>query len=343
MNVYGRTIPTLGIGTVAVDLPYKKQGLAKQLLQHFLKEAVDKNCPLTHLYPFKPDFYRRMGFGFGPQLNVFHFAPAQLPFFKDAERAAALSDKDLPRVKDCYKRWAESTHGACHKQDYEFRFLKMEDTETIGVYLAGELEGYMSFQMKQAHGDSFLQHNLHVTNWCANSTEAFQALINFLHNQKDQVKNIVFPTFHDTFAFLLDDPRRTNHDLIFNIYHETHRRGTGVMYRIVDFPLFLNYLKDYSFSTDDLTIAFEVSDSFMDEKPSDYAVHFSGSGTQFVEGYEADASIKLDVAELSSLFMGCVTLEELLFLGKAEASGERVEAAKRVFSNPVKPENWSFI
>ncbi len=345
MNVYQQTVPSMGIGTVAVDLPYKKQGLAKQIIQHFINKAKENNCPITHLYPFRPDFYRRMGFGFGPQLNVFQFGPEQLPSFSDASAVSALGEENVKEVQDCYNRWAEKTHGACDKEDYEYRFLGMEDTQTVGTYMDGKLEGYMSFKMNQQAKDTFLQHDLHITGWFANSTDAFQSLMNFLHNQKDQVRSITFPTFNDTFAFLLDDPRHTNKDLIFNIYHETHRRGTGVMYRITDVPLFFKYMEDHSYSANSIKINFAITDSFMNTDVMDCCAHFTPRGVTLADKEEADVTVNIDIAELSSLLMGCVTLEELIFVGKASPDGpaKAIQTAKEVFSNPVKPENWSFI
>ena len=68
-----------GVGGVAVDLRHKKERVAADMIRFFLDYYRDKGAPLTALYPFRPDFYHRMGFGFGVKLNRYSFPPAALP------------------------------------------------------------------------------------------------------------------------------------------------------------------------------------------------------------------------------------------------------------------------
>lgn len=342
MNVYQKRMHTRGIGTLGVDLPYKKLGVAKKMIQHFITEAKNDGYPLVHLYPFKPHFYRQMGFGFGPQLNVFQLAPSQFPSFDEAPNYTPLQKEDKEEIMRCYHEWSETTHGALEKQAYEFRHVEMENTHVIGCRINNKLLGYMIYQFNQKENDNFLQHDLHITDWVAHTPDAFRSLIRFLHNQKDQVRSVVFPTFNDEFVYLLDDPTHQSNDLIFRIYHETHRRGTGAMYRIVNIPKFIESIHDHSFSDESVIIDFEVKDSLMEQETYKYTCEFNSKGTQLVEAGQSSVHVSLDIADFSSLLMGCVTLENLIFIGKAEAKGE-VDRAKRVFSAPEKPENWTFI
>ncbi|MFD2922848.1 GNAT family N-acetyltransferase [Halobacillus naozhouensis] len=341
MNVYGKTVPTLGVGTLAVDLPYKKQGIAKRLVKHGIEQAKQEGSPLVHLYPFRPDFYRKMGFGFGPQLSLHQFSPGQLPCFDHTTTASRLEDQR--EIMDFYNNWAEQTHGACHKADYEFRHVNMEHTDVIGCRINGKLKGYMIFEYKQQPHDTFLKHDLHITDWFTQSDEAFQSLINFLHNQKDQVRSIVFPTYEDSLAFLMDDPRNVTEDLIFRMYHETHKRGTGVMYRIVDLPLFMNFVSDHSFGKESITVHFEVEDTLMKTEQITYSYRFEEGKPVACDSRDEGVQITIDIADLSSLLMGCVSLSTLLRFKRAKISGQNnmTAQAKRLFDSPQKPENWS--
>ncbi|WP_163527505.1 GNAT family N-acetyltransferase [Halobacillus ihumii] len=341
MNVYGQTIPTKGIGTLAVDLPYKKQGIAKRLVKHTIEQAKQDGNPLVHLYPFRPDFYRKMGFGFGPQLSLYQFSPGQLPYFDDTPAATRIEDQE--EVMDFYNDWAEQTHGACHKADYEFRHIPMEHTDVIGCRINDKLEGYMIFECRRKQNDTFLKHDLHITDWFTQSDEAFQSLINFLHNQKDQVRSIVFPTYDDSLAFLLDDPRNVTEDLIFRMYHETHKRGTGVMYRIVDLPLFMNYISDHSFGLESMTVHFEVEDTLMKTEQTTYSYRFEEGKPKVCDSRDDGIQLTIDIADLSSLLMGCVQLSTLVRFKRAEVHGpdNMRSQVKRLFDSPKKPENWS--
>lgn len=54
-----------GVGMVATDLTHKKQGVAKALIGAFLAHYRARGATMTILHPFRHDFYRRMGWGYG--------------------------------------------------------------------------------------------------------------------------------------------------------------------------------------------------------------------------------------------------------------------------------------
>jgi predicted acetyltransferase len=64
-----------GVGGVAVDLRHKKEKIAAELIRFFLHHYREKGACLTELYPFRPDFYKQMGYGFGTKMN--HYSPEQ--------------------------------------------------------------------------------------------------------------------------------------------------------------------------------------------------------------------------------------------------------------------------
>jgi predicted acetyltransferase len=69
VNLFSRMCPAGGLGLVAVDLLHKKEKVAKEMLEFFLDHYYGRDFPLTMLYPFRPDFYKKMGFGFGTKVN----------------------------------------------------------------------------------------------------------------------------------------------------------------------------------------------------------------------------------------------------------------------------------
>lgn len=341
MNIYGQTLPTTGVGTLAVDLPYKKRGIAKQMITHAIEKSKGEGYALIQLYPFRPDFYRKMGFGFGPQLNVFRFSAEQVPYDSEAEPVLRLDGNNLEEIMRCYHDWSEDTHGSFDKQEYEFRHISAAHTHTVGCRVNGQLKGYLVYEMK--HHQDF-NHDMKILDWFTTSNEAFQSLLNFLHQQKDQVHSIIFPTFDDDFAFLLNDPRHQSERLIHRIYHETHERGTGLMYRILNVPLFMTYIEDHSFGQQTVGINFEVSDSLMNANET-YSFQFTnGKPTVNDAPLKHGITLSLEIADLSSLLMGCISLEKLLKYNKVTASGDSDEIAKAIelFGHPQKPVSWTF-
>lgn len=333
MNVYGTKVPAAGIGTVAVDLPDKKQGLAKQIVQRFLSDAREDGKIVTHLYPFHPSFYKRMGFGLGPRLSTYHFHPSQLPEYKETLFIEELEVNHKEEVQDCYHTWAARTHGATEIPEYGFSFLEKEHLHTFGVRKDGVLEGYLTFEFKS--GKHFLQNDLHVTNFFYTTKEAYRTLVQFLHNQKDQVRSVYFPTFDQDFAHILSDPVHLDEKLIFSIYHKVSEEGKGLMYRIVDIPAFLDQLGDVSFGSETVRIGWEVTDTFLNETYD--AVWQFTDGKPALTQKDAEVNVELDIASFSSLMMGCVTLQSLLKSGAAVSDG-RVE----LFQQWKQPESWTF-
>jgi predicted acetyltransferase len=79
MNLRGARIRAGGVGLVAVHLLHKKEHVAREMVEFFLRNCRERGMPLALLYPFRPDFYRQMGFGYGTKLNRYRFSPAGLP------------------------------------------------------------------------------------------------------------------------------------------------------------------------------------------------------------------------------------------------------------------------
>nr|NIV36534.1 GNAT family N-acetyltransferase [Anaerolineae bacterium] len=75
-NFHQARILVGGIGQVAVALPHKKEHVAKEMMRYFLRHYRDRAAPLTALYPFRPDFYRKMGFGYGTSMNQYRVRPS---------------------------------------------------------------------------------------------------------------------------------------------------------------------------------------------------------------------------------------------------------------------------
>ncbi|MCA0972033.1 GNAT family N-acetyltransferase [Halobacillus litoralis] len=340
-NVYGTAVKAAGIGTVAVDLVNKKQGHAKRLIQKFLLDARSNGRPLAQLYPFQPSFYKKMGFGLGPKLETYRFHPSQLPTVENGLKGVVLGEGDEEEVSRCYHQWSRQTHGACDKPEYEFAFLKKEDHHAIGVRENGVLTGYVNFQFEQQPGDHFLQNDLIVRNFISTSVKAYRSLLAILHNQKDQVRSILFPTFDEGFSMVLDDPTHTDADIIFGIYHKTSEAGRGLMYRIIDVDRFRDEVKDHSFGTETVRIGWTIHDSLLEETYE--AVWQFDNGRPQKTDQPADVNLSLGIGEFSSLMMGCLTLRDLVYRGSVEEQDrEAFRTALDLFSQPTKPESWSF-
>ncbi|WP_281659186.1 GNAT family N-acetyltransferase [Halobacillus sp. Cin3] len=333
IQVYDRKVEGAGIGTVAVDLPYKKQGHAKQIITKFLLDARKDGRIVTHLYPFQPSFYQKMGFGIGPELSVYQFHPAHLPSFESSLDVQMLTADHIEDVHTCYQTWAGRIHGATDIPPYGFTFLEKPEQHTIGVRNKGRLEGYMTFEFEA--GGHFLENDLHIKNFFYTTKEAYQTLVTQLHNQKDQVQSVRFPTFDEDFSFTLHNPVHVENHLIHSIYHKTAEQGRGLMYRIMNIPAFLDAVTYHSFGRDTIRVGWTVKDSLLGETYEGVWQFAAGRPSPTKE--EAEVHIELDIGSFSSLMMGCVSLQSLEKSGRATVS-KPVD----LFNHPEKPQCWTF-
>ena len=79
VNVRGTIVPACGIGAIAVGLSHQKHGVAKELMQFYHRHFCEKDYALSILWPFRPDFYRKMGYGFGAKTHRYTVLPSSLP------------------------------------------------------------------------------------------------------------------------------------------------------------------------------------------------------------------------------------------------------------------------
>ena len=71
MKLLSTTTLAGGVGLVATSLTNKKQGVCKDMITFFLEHYRKKGAPIALLHAFRPDFYRKMGFGFGVKNNQY--------------------------------------------------------------------------------------------------------------------------------------------------------------------------------------------------------------------------------------------------------------------------------
>ncbi len=104
MQMFETRIPAGGLGMVAVHLAHKKEKVAKELMTFFLDWCREHEAYLAVLYPFRPDFYKRMGFGLGSQIHQYRLRPDSFPKGSSKSRVALLGEADREAAAACYDR-----------------------------------------------------------------------------------------------------------------------------------------------------------------------------------------------------------------------------------------------
>ncbi len=340
MNLFGHKVLAGGVGTVAVEFLHKKEGVAKEMMQFYLNHYHERKAPLLVLWPFRPDFYRKMGFGLGARINQYCAKPHSFPATGSKEHARYLTADDIPALNDCYNRYVDTTTGMIEELEINWRaFFKPTSTmKLVGYEKDGRLQAYLLFQFSPGESGSWLDNKVDVVECIYENREALAGLAAFLHTQFDQIERIVFSTSDDSFYYILEDPRNGTRNVMRPVYHESNVCGVGIMYRVLDLERILAILKDHDFNGQSCRLKLVLRDSFFPENDGPRVIHFQNGRARLVSGDEYDVEVTMDVADFSSMFMGAVTFEKLYEYRLADISDPGyIGAVNRIFYREHKP------
>ncbi|MFX1537262.1 MAG: enhanced intracellular survival protein Eis [Promethearchaeota archaeon] len=337
MNFSSKKIRVMGVGAVAVDLLYKKEKVCKEMISYFHKHCKDNGVYVSILYPFRSDFYKKMGYGYGTKMNRYQFRPHNLPRGKSKSNIRYLQKEDTKTVLDCYNRYVERTHGMILRTErYIMRLIVNPKLKAVVYLKEGQCYGYLVFKFEDAKKDNWILNNIVIHEFIYENAEALAELSTFLHTQDDQIHRIIFSTQEENFHFLLKDPRNDSYH-IFRTSQETNQQGIGLMYRVLDTEEFFKQLSDHNFSNQTCKLKLSITDTFLPENHRSIIVHFE-NGKAKVKKDEFEVEISLSVAEFSSLVMGVITFKELYQYGLVKISAPTyVEIINNIFLAKEKP------
>jgi len=339
MKLHGARLLVGGVGGVAVDLRHKKERVAADMIRFYLDYYRRKNAALTALYPFRPDFYRRMGFGYGVKLNRYSFAPSSLPAGGEGQRVDFLSAADRAGVAACYERFLERTNGLFQMPPHVLDALFADTNQRIvGYHRNGELRGYLVFRFEPAPGENWLVNDIQLRALIYDDTEALSALLGFLRKQADQVGRVIYETQDDAFHHLLNDPRDGSDRLLAGLWHEVNSQGVGIMYRVIDVSRLFALLAERDFGGVSARVGLNISDTFLPENGGRYVLAVEAGRAMLTDGGAADVDLSLDIADFSSLVVGAVDFNRLHAYGRATLSDDaHAPLVDRLFRVELRP------
>lgn len=333
MNYHGRFIRAGGVGGVWVDFLHKKQGVAKDLITHFLDYCEQSGACMALLYPFRPDFYRKMGFGYGAKAERYSFAPASLPQSDGPHGVVYLTEEDAPSLQTFRDRMAAMRHGhiKMHAAERNGTFATHGPRMTIvGCKVNGELRGYMTYGFKR-HENNFVKNDMVIRDWLCDGPETMLRFCAFLRSQADQINRIIFSTQDEGFHFLLDDVRDGSDNMIPSVYHQSNTAGVGLMYRIVNAREFFKATATRCFNYQTLELVLHVTDTFRPANAGTYYIRFRDGMASLSDSPVNGIELTIDIADLSALLMGSVSIEILHRYGRAKVNASDVPMLSELF------------
>lgn len=304
INVHGVIVKAGGVANVFVDLLHKKEHIAKELMEHFHTHYRVQGALLAALYPFRPDFYRRMGYGYGRKLNQYKIRPGDLPH-GDKAGVDYLTPADAYEATECYNRYARATHGMVLKPEAAVTRL-IQRNKVIGYRHSGGIEALAKIKFEKVRTDNSLLQNIIVNYLINENPKALRAILSFLGSQLDQVDRIVFETSDDNLHFLTSDLRDGEQGMYYTCW-ETNRQALGIMYRVLDTQRLFEVLSGHDFNSGSLRLKLTIRDSFLPENQVSTLIQFKGGESKVLDKGRHDVEITIDVEWFSSLIMGSST------------------------------------
>ncbi|MBS4538790.1 GNAT family N-acetyltransferase [Clostridium sp. D2Q-11] len=339
MNFFGKIIPVSGIGFLGVHLMHKKKKVARDMLEFYEKHYKNKNVPLGLLLPFRPDFYKKMGYGFGTKMNQYRLPTERLPEYRKESDIRYINEDGLEKILDCHNRVVEKTHGMMKKFGDEIRQIFGDEfNRVIGSYdKEGNIEGYIVFKFLNGKEGNYTINNIYMKELVYENPEVLRKLLGFLRKQDDQVHLIIFNTEDENFYYLFDDPRNDSLNYIPYGYLETNTQAVGVMYKIFDIREAFIQCSHRSYNKANIRVRFLIEDSFIAKKEEEIIVKFE-NGRAILDEEKFDVTVKMDISDFSSLFLGATSLKGLWSLGLVEIDkGEYLDELDRAFYYSQKP------
>lgn len=339
MNCFGKVIPVSGIGFLGVHLMHKKKKAARDMLRFYEEHYKDKKVPFGLLLPFRPDFYKKMGYGFGTKMNQYRLPTERLPEYRKESDIRYIKEDELGKLLDCHNRVVEKTHGMMKKFGDEIRPIFGDAfNRVIGSYDEdGNIEGYMVFKFQNGKEGNYTINNIYMKELVYQKPEVLRKLLGFLRKQEDQVNLVIFNTEDENFYYLFGDPRNDSLNYIPYGYLETNTQAVGVMYKIFDVKKAFLECSHRNYNNANIKVRFLIKKNFIEEKEEEIIVNIK-DGNVVLDEEEYDITVKINISEFSSLFLGTTNIKGLFNLGLLELDNEEyIDELDRAFYCSQKP------
>ncbi|MGL6198001.1 MAG: GNAT family N-acetyltransferase [Lachnospiraceae bacterium] len=343
MNCFGKVIDTGGLGSLCVDLTHKKQNLATQLVGHFEEYCVANNMPIAVLLPFRPDYYKKQGYGFGAKTDRYRIKTEFIPLHNHEEGDLRyIEGKDRMKLLECHKRYVLKTHGMIMKIENEIRDLSsnQENRVVASFDKDGQINGYLNFRFENGKSDNYTINHIYVNEMVYDSTYVLYLLLGFLRKQQDQVQLVIFDTSLEVFHYLFNNPLNDSNNCIpFGIF-ESNTQNLGVMYKVLDAEKAFRRLAYRQYGSGDFTACFHIYKENKKEIKQVVNIAFSAGNAEVLDHeHLSDTTIILSESNFSSLFLGCLSVHQLYAIGLVQMDADYVDRLDRVLYCREKPYN----
>lgn len=341
LNTGKRLIDAHLITMVTVRPTHRRRGVLSRMITEDLTRAKERGLCVAALHASEGGIYGR--FGFGRATEAQHYSvdvrgglPMHAPVAGSVIQAEPAALGEL--IPEVFSRFHAATRGSVDRQHgYLLRGTGAWSNEGFepdtalraAVFLdaAGNPQGYVTYVFD---GWDAKVPALSVRDLVAATAQAYRELWRFL-GAHDLIETVNYGqgSIADPLTWFLNDARRIS----------VTERSDKLWLRILDVPAALG-ARSYS---RDGTLVLSVRDR-LSLTAGSYRLQASGGvGTVTTlpspgtSGAEAADGIELDIADLSSLYLGTVRVTDLLAAGRLSGSPDAAALAVALFDGPGTP------
>jgi predicted N-acetyltransferase YhbS len=255
-HLAGVAMPMMGLAAVAVPESERRRGVGAHLCTEAIRVAAGRGDLLSVLYPFRPDYYQRLGWGLVGELHDHRFMTEALPEPDETARwvrPGRLQD-DSEGIAACYRRVAERSNGpiARDRKVWAYRLAgreigvepAMEDLvraaaadpkRRVVVYDDDGISGYALLRLAGAKdgGTGVLE----IRELVAETESAYRGLLGYLRGRAPEwplARHFARP--EELFGDRLKDPRPPGRSSVRSLYFRTACLARGPMLRVLRVP-----------------------------------------------------------------------------------------------------------
>jgi len=313
MNFLDQMIDASGLASLAVDLLYKKQGIAKEMIAFYEDYYKKQNIPIAMLLPFKTDYYFKQGYGYGSKINRYKIKAIDFPQCKDTSTLYHVPKEYIEEIHYCYDIFHKQHHGLLNRiSDEKYDYLNNHDYYIVGNYVHQIITGYMIYYFENGKEDNYTINNMIVVELVYLDSATLDKLLGFIHKQADQVNLVQIDTCNDNFHMLFANPLNDTQNYIPYGYLESNVQGIGPMYKILDINQAFKQVSYRNYNHVNAKVKFDIT--YEDDSITSTVVHFV-DGQAILDQSDYDVTLSMSINHFSSLFVGSTNLNELHQLG----------------------------
>jgi predicted acetyltransferase len=319
-HVAGAALPMMGLAAVAVAPWARRRGYGRALCRWALRAARERGDVLSALYPFKPAFYRSLGWGMVGELHAYTFAPESLVPTAEPRTVRLAEPEDEPALAACYDRVARASNGMIARSETIWRqHLDVPGSHTF-VYEDGPLSGYIRVRYGTARSPE--HRPLVVHEIVADTPAAYDALLAWISRQRELWRRVHYDAAPDErFAHRLADPRPPGFRGARRLWAQSARIIRAPMLRVLNVLAALERRRQWG-AAPPLALTLEVRDAELPENASRLRLEHEGGSVAVAAAGSTANALRTDAPTFAQIYFGELGVLEARRLGVAAVDGD---------------------